>query len=216
MSPQSGEGGGGSAGTHTGSAAPAAALPGGGRWEGDCNFNFFRTIRISVGNFCRRRRGAGEACGVVGRTPSPLGPRLAQCPVHLGDTTPGRCRGPAGAALLAMGGLPPTPPPQAVASAMRWVWLCTEHIAAPDRCSGSTAPAPSWPAARGPAGPGCPAPPRAGAIALLPRPTRRGLPGARERGSDAGTPHSSPSLLLAPRSAAWKCRCSARCVGKRE
>lgn len=39
---------------------------------------FFRTIRISVGNFCRRRRGAGEACGVVGRTPSPPSGRASR------------------------------------------------------------------------------------------------------------------------------------------
>lgn len=102
---------------------------------------------------------------MVGRTPSP--PRAVPRPV---PRSPGghrtwAVRGPGCATRH--GGVtpyPPPPPPRAVASAMRWVWLCTEHIAAPDRCSGSTAPAPSRPAARGPAGPG-----RAGLPRSVPR-----------------------------------------------
>lgn len=57
---------------------------------------------------------------------------------------------------------PPNTPPfplRAVASAMRWVWLCTEHSAAPDRCSASAAPPPQPPLPAGsrglPPGVGC-------------------------------------------------------------
>lgn len=158
--------------------------------------------------------GGGRARRVAwwGAPPAPLGPCLAPCPAHLGDTAPGRCGGPA--ALLAMGGLPPTPPSppgrgfcNAVGVVMHGAHrspgpLQWQHRAGP-LLAGSEGPRR--------AGPGQAAPLRS---AL--EPSRLPAPGARERGSDAGTPQSSPSLLLAPRSAAWKCRCSARCVGKGE
>lgn len=139
--PQSGEG----AGALRGHTRARLLPPGRGGWGASAILNFFRTIRISVGNFCRRQRhgggGRGRRVAWWGAPQSPLGPCVPQCPAHLGDTTHlGPCGGPAGAALLAVGGLPPTPPPRAVASAMRWVWFArstsqprTAAVAAPRR-----------------------------------------------------------------------------------
>lgn len=149
-------------------------------------------------------RGAAEGGGGGvrrgGAHPEPPSGRASRsAPLTWGTqhSTPGRCKGPAGAALLAVGGLPPTPPPRAVASAMRWVWLCTEHIAAPDRCSGSTAPAPSWPAARGPAGPGCPAPLRP-ALEGSRVPACLTRPGSQVLGRRPGRWNPSPSPIHPP------------------
>lgn len=182
---------------------------------------FFRTIRISVGNFCRRRRGAGEACGVVGRTPSPPSGRASRSASLTWGTqhpTPGRCRGPAGAALLALGGgVTPYPPApgrgfcNAVGVVMHGAHrspgpLQWQHRAGPllagsegPRRAGLPRSAPLRPALEGSRVPAC-----------LPDPAR--LPGAREAARTLEPLTLPPSLLLAPRSAAWKCRCSARSV----
>lgn len=216
--------------THTGSAAPAAALPGGGRWEGDCNFNifFFRTIRISVGNFCRRQRrgggGRGRRAAWWGSPRAPLGPTLPLCPVPRspGGHNTWAVQGPGRGCPARRGGVTPHPPApgrgfcNAVGVVMHGAHrspgpLQWQHRAGP-LLAGSEGPRR--------AGPGCPAPLRS-----APRWRHRASPpagpgtGSQVLGSAARTlepPDSPPSPLLAPRSAAWKCRCSARSVGKGE
>lgn len=163
---------------------------------------------------------------MVGRTPSP--PRAVPPPVPCAPLTWGTqhlsgAGARPGLRYSRWGGLPPTPPApgrgfcNAVGVVMHGAHrspgpLQWQHRAGP-LLAGSEGPHR--------AGLPCSAPlrsaPRWRDRASLPAClTRRGLPGARERGPDARTPHSPPSPLLAPRSAAWKCRCSARSVGKGE
>lgn len=174
-------------------------------------------------------------------------PPLPRVPAYLGGTAPRRCRGsrlpptpprallsltarPGGAARLAVkrGGLFPSSPP-AVASAMRWVWLCAEHIAVPDRCSGSAGPGPqsAGPIARGyRSRRAAAAPPRAAGAArgtnrgsqpLLPACLPASAPAPRCAGAASTAllpPSNSNTPRVAPQSAAWKLRCSAGCMGK--
>lgn len=72
--PQSGEG----AGALRGQTRARPLPPGHGAWGATAILNFFRTIRISVGNFCRRQRhgggGRGRRVAWWGAPQTPLGP----------------------------------------------------------------------------------------------------------------------------------------------
>lgn len=149
---------------------------------------------------------------MVGRTPNP--PRAVRLPVPRspgGHNTPGAVQGPGRGCATRRGGVTPYPPPRPGP----WLLQCggcgfarstsqprTAAVAAPRR----PPPGRQRGAPPGRAAPLRSAPPRAAGPRVPACPTRRRLPGAQQRGPDAGTPRSPPSLLLAPRSAAWKCR----------